>query len=641
VAEYACGTGRIRLKNIPEFLTLRRVHGESQTGVLPTMDRRNRRMGYVQYCAERLDEAVSRAARDPGVDLARALRECTCGDFLQRWEDQAAAREKRPVDNQVVDRLLQRALQQFGERQYVMCVRTLRGLEVMDPATPRRIVHFDLIMAMALYGLGHEERSRICLRREMGNHHSPVAGQLHENLFVRGMRIDVAQWYSEHAEAIALQVQRSIVGDVSSAADGDIAAMAPNRRPKVTVITACRNAARFLPECLDSILSQTLDEWELLLLDDGSTDDTRRIMEAYARRDKRIQVHGFDDNRGPYVRRNFAIERARADFVVIHDADDIMCPTKLETLYNEISSDADLAMVGSNYRTFLEEYHGPECSEASQLPMTHDEILARFWSWQHGMSHGSAILRKALFSEIGPYDENPFAADSFWSAKLALYAESGQAVRVKNVPECLTLIRMHASNHTRLLSTLDPRNRRIRYRQYCECKLRRIRDRVKSEPDVDIGRELRQCTCGDFLTRFKAEIIAWENEPLDSRVVPEYLQTAVRLFDLGRCVNCASILNSVESFEPTIADHVAGYDLLRGLAYFALRMKQQARFYLDREIRRHDTVAARRFVEDAFESETPVDMRSWCLDHAAQYDMTLKEVGPRRSPQMTSFVNAT
>ena len=297
-------------------------------------------------------------------------------------------------------------------------------------------------------------------------------------------------------------------------------------------------------------------------------------------------------------------------------------------------------MVGSNYRAFLEEYHGPECSESSRLPLTHDEILTQFRSWLHGMSHGSAILRKVLFHEIGPYDENPFAADSFWSAKLALYAESGRPVRVKNVPECLTLIRMHASNHTRLLSTLDPRNRRTRYRQYCEFKLRRIRDRMKSQPDMDIGRELRQCTCGDFLTRFKAQIIAWENEPLDSRIVPEYLQAAVRLFDLGRYVNCASILNSVESFEPTIADRLAGYDLLRGLAYFALRMEPQAQLCLDREIRRHDTPAACRFVEDAFESGTAVDVRLWCRDHAERYDMGLKEAGPRKSQQIVPSIGA-
>ena len=182
------------------------------------------------------------------------------------------------------------------------------------------------------------------------------------------------------------------------------------------------------------------------------------------------------------------------------------------------------------------------------------------------MSHGAAIIRKSLFAEIGLYDENPFSSDSFWSAKLATYVEAGRPVRTKNVSECLTLIRMHANNHTKILSTLDPRNRRNRYRLYCECKLLRIRERIQSLPDADIGEELRRCTCSDFLTRFKAQIIAWEGEPLDDRVIPEYLESAVRFFNGGYYVSCVNILNNVESFEPTVAGRVIGYDLLRGMA---------------------------------------------------------------------------
>jgi hypothetical protein len=92
------------------------------------------------------------------------------------------------------------------------------------------------------------------------------------------------------------------------------------RRPRVTVVLACRDGERHLPECLDSILKQTLSEWELFLLDDGSTDGTRRIMEEYAARDARIRPFYFDQSAGPYIRRNFAIERAGAPFVVIQDA---------------------------------------------------------------------------------------------------------------------------------------------------------------------------------------------------------------------------------------------------------------------------------------------------------------------------------
>ncbi len=114
---------------------------------------------------------------------------------------------------------------------------------------------------------------------------------------------------------------------------------AEGRRPKVTVVTACRNGERFLKECIDSILSQTMQDWELLLIDDGSTDNSRRMIEDFARQDSRIRPYYFPDSRGPYARRNFAIRQAASDFIVIHDCDDIMSPVKLETLYAEINKD--------------------------------------------------------------------------------------------------------------------------------------------------------------------------------------------------------------------------------------------------------------------------------------------------------------
>ncbi len=622
-AEYARHTGRIRLRNIPEFLTLRRVHDNSQTGLLPTMDPRGRRARYWRYCLCRLRETIARVTQEPHADVARRLRECTCGDFLRRFSNEIVEWEKQPLDERVLPHFLHEALQGFHQRRYVTCLRILNGLEIMESAVAKRVPNFDLVRALSLYGLGQRERCQTHLRCEIVNHSSPIARRFHVDVFERGLEVDLQAWCAEQARFLSLRPMEVVPTESTPAA-----AMPTGGTPKVTVVTACRNAEPFLAECLDSILAQTFGDWELFLLDDGSTDGTRRTMQEYQQRDRRIQVHCFDDHKGPYVRRNFAIERARTEFIVIHDADDIMCPTKLATLCAEISGDERLAMVGAGYRTFLEQYRGPQYSEYNRLPLAHDEIIERFRSWQHGMSHGSAIIRKSLFTEIGPYDENPFASDSFWSAKLALYAEAGQPIRIKSIPECLTLIRMHAANHTRVLSTLDPRNRRTRYRKYCECKLRRIRDRLASEPGMDIASELRRCTCSDFLTRFQAQIIAWENEPLDARVVPEYLQSAVSLFNQGYYVSCANILNGVEAFEPTIRDRVMGYDLLRGMARYALRMTDAARECLDREIRSHENPTARRFVQDAFESAAPVDVSSWCRKHAERFPVALQEARP-------------
>ena len=102
--------------------------------------------------------------------------------------------------------------------------------------------------------------------------------------------------------------------------------------PKISIVMSCHNEEAYLAECLDSVLAQTLTDWELLVADDGSTDRTRSILQTYAVKDKRIRLAFFDDKKGPYVRRNFAISQSRAPFISIQDADDVMMPEKLAIL---------------------------------------------------------------------------------------------------------------------------------------------------------------------------------------------------------------------------------------------------------------------------------------------------------------------
>jgi hypothetical protein len=153
---------------------------------------------------------------------------------------------------------------------------------------------------------------------------------------------------------------------------------------------------------------------------------------------------------------------------------------------------------------------------------------------------------------------------------------------------------------------------------------------------MGIGRELRECRCEDFLTRFKAQIIAWEAAPLDDRVIPEYLQSALRLFNKGYYISCVNILNGVESFEPTVARCVVGYDLVRGMAFYAVRLKEHSQACLGREIQHHDNPAARQFAEDAFASSRPVDVRQWYQENAGRHDLGLvwsdKAVTSERAP---------
>lgn len=99
--------------------------------------------------------------------------------------------------------------------------------------------------------------------------------------------------------------------------------------PLVSVITPVYNAARWLPATLASVRTQTLTDWEHILVDDGSTDGSLEILETAAREDARFRVLRMERNSGPAVARNHALNAAQGRFIAILDADDLWVPEKL------------------------------------------------------------------------------------------------------------------------------------------------------------------------------------------------------------------------------------------------------------------------------------------------------------------------
>jgi glycosyltransferase involved in cell wall biosynthesis len=104
---------------------------------------------------------------------------------------------------------------------------------------------------------------------------------------------------------------------------------APARRPSVTVVVPSHNYARYLPECAASVLSQRGVEVALIVVDDGSSDDTPRVTAALAASDERVTVIRHDVNHGQIPSVNEAVERVRGEYVVKLDADDFLAPGAL------------------------------------------------------------------------------------------------------------------------------------------------------------------------------------------------------------------------------------------------------------------------------------------------------------------------
>lgn len=98
----------------------------------------------------------------------------------------------------------------------------------------------------------------------------------------------------------------------------------------VSVITASYNCRDFIAQTIESILAQTYQNWELLITDDCSTDDSREIIQSYADKDARIRLLRLDSNSGAGVARNNSIREARGRFIAFCDSDDRWYPDKLE-----------------------------------------------------------------------------------------------------------------------------------------------------------------------------------------------------------------------------------------------------------------------------------------------------------------------
>lgn len=119
----------------------------------------------------------------------------------------------------------------------------------------------------------------------------------------------------------------------------------PMSRPLVTVMLPCFNAEATLPLALASLAAQSLDDWECVCLDDGSTDNTWRLLSLAARGEPRLRLERFPENRGRGAARQRVLELARGKYLAFLDSDDWMYPERIACEVRWLEADARIAAV--------------------------------------------------------------------------------------------------------------------------------------------------------------------------------------------------------------------------------------------------------------------------------------------------------
>ena len=122
---------------------------------------------------------------------------------------------------------------------------------------------------------------------------------------------------------------------------------------KVSIITPAYNAERFIAETIGSVLSQTYENWEMIVADDCSSDATKDIVREYSKKDKRIRLIEMAKNEGAAVARNQAIKESTGSYLAFLDSDDLWMPDKLEKQINYMKS-LNIAFCYTAYRVIAE-----------------------------------------------------------------------------------------------------------------------------------------------------------------------------------------------------------------------------------------------------------------------------------------------
>jgi len=212
--------------------------------------------------------------------------------------------------------------------------------------------------------------------------------------------------------------------------------------PAVSVLMPVYNARRYLALALDSILGQTFEDFELVIVDDGSTDGSSAILRDYETRDSRIRILARP-NTGIVGALNDGLALCQAENLARMDADDISRPQRFERQVQALANNPEVVLVGA--RVMLIDPDGSPIREwIDQL--SHDQIdeahLNRGWP----VVHPSVMMRRSLVTQLGGYRKQYETLED-----LDLFLRLAEHGKLINLPEVLLDYRQHFSSicHTR------------------------------------------------------------------------------------------------------------------------------------------------------------------------------------------------
>lgn len=176
--------------------------------------------------------------------------------------------------------------------------------------------------------------------------------------------------------------------------------------PQTSIIITVYNRDRYLDSTIQSVLAQTCQDFELIIWDDGSTDRSIEIAQAYAAQDERIRLIAAP-HQGLTRSLKLSIAEATGTYVGTVDSDDLLAPTTLEATTALLNANPDVGMVYTNYTVIDEKGHIIGPGQRCTIPYSKDRLLVDF------MTFHFRLIRQSIYQQIGGFDTAFFYAQDY------------------------------------------------------------------------------------------------------------------------------------------------------------------------------------------------------------------------------------
>ena len=214
--------------------------------------------------------------------------------------------------------------------------------------------------------------------------------------------------------------------------------------PPISVLLPAYNARRFIAAAVQSILDQTFTDFELIVIDDGSTDNTKKILQGFADKDPRVKLISRP-NTGYVTALNEAIAMARGEFFARMDADDISLPTRFEKQVAYLRENPDVVLLGTHVAQM--DGAGAVIGPMRDVAFGHERIDAALLRRGWPIVHPAVMMRADAVRKVGGY-----VVEFCPNEDHDLFLKLGEIGRLENLPEVLVHYRKHAASESTIKS---------------------------------------------------------------------------------------------------------------------------------------------------------------------------------------------